>query len=680
MGEATHFQMLLQWAEGNPQLILAAGFVLAFIESLALVGIIVPGVLLLFVLGALVGLDPWLLSGMGLTVAAGAIAGDSVSFWIGRRYGTSLRSVGPMWRYAHWLDAGEAYFARHGGKSIIIARFIGPLRPVVPLVAGSLNMPVRLFVPRMLVACLIWSPLMLLPGALFGESLEFAARFGGRLTLLLLIVVVGGWFLLWLTRRVYEFGARRAPWWLKNLALWLRRHPLLGRFLGPLFEPGRREVLSVVILGLMLVISLASLSAALLLAPFSTDAWEAGFELSGLAASMRSHYADPIFFALAISASMPVLFALITAMTILLSIQCRWITLGHWLMACLGGWGLALMLNALMGLLLGRPTDGGSITEVPHTGLTMVVLVPGFVALMLAKGFQPRQRKWLYLATTALIALLAFAEFYLARTTFNGMIAAFALAGGWLAVIGIGYRLRAGPVRRSGLSALMFLLIWVGVSGVMIGNEYSRFAADHRLQPPLRIVEAGWWWGQGWHELPERRSRIGRPADQRFDAQLAATGESLVRALRQHGWERPPEALPGRLRARLAREIHGDALGHVARDYIGRPEDIALRVRANGGQVVLLRAWDSGLRLSPGMEPVWLIQVREYQPVKWMDVVNVWRETHTSGDLVMQTLRDALVGWVWSRESDGVWRAAPVAPDAVPEVHQSDRSASGSSL
>ncbi|MFU8878343.1 MAG: VTT domain-containing protein, partial [Wenzhouxiangellaceae bacterium] len=566
MAEVTPFQVLLQWAEGHPILILIAGFVLAFIESLALVGVIVPGVLMLFVLGALVGLDPWLLTGLAVTVALGAITGDGVSFWLGRRYGAGMRSVWPMRHYQHWLDAGEAYFSRHGGKSIVIARFIGPLRPVVPLVAGSLKMPVGQFVPRMVPACVIWSPLMLLPGALFGESLEFAARFGGRLTLLLAILVIGGWLLLWLTRRVYEFGARRAPWWLKNLALWLRRHPLLGRCFGPLFEPGRREVLSVMILGLMLVISLASLFAALLLAPFSTDAWEAGFELSGLAASMRNHFADPLFFALAISASIPVLFGLILAMTLLLSIQRRWVALGHWWMACLGGWLLALLLNALMGLLLGRPTDVGSISEVPHTGLTLTLLVPGFAALMLAKDFQPRQRKWLYLVTTGLIALLAFAEFYLARTTLNGMIAAIALAGGWLAVVGIGYRRRAGPVRGSGLMALAFLLIWMGVSAVMIGNEYQRFAEEHRLDPPQRSETLDWWWREGWRELPERRSRIGRLVDQRFDAQLAGKREVLLQALSTRGWEHPPEAFAGRLRARLAREIDTRKLGHAARE------------------------------------------------------------------------------------------------------------------
>ncbi len=650
--------MMLEWAEQHPILLVTAGFLLALIESLAVIGIVVPGVLLLFVLGALVGLDPWLLAGVGLSVAAGAIVGDGVSFWIGRRYGAGLRSVWPMVRYQHWLDAGEAYFARYGGKSIFIARFIGPLRPVVPLVAGSLQMPMRLFVPRMLAACVIWSPLMLLPGALFAESLEYAARFGGRLTLLLVVLVIGGWLLLWLTRHLYEFGARRTPWWLKNLALWLRRHPLMGRFFGPLFEPGRREVLSVVILGLMLLISLASLFAALLLAPFSTDAWESGFELSGLAASMRSHFADPLFFILAISGSAPVMFALIVAMTIFLSLSRRWMALGHWLMACLGGWVLALLLNALMGLALDRPLAGGSITEVPHTGLTLVVLVPGFAALMLAKDFRPRQRKWIYLVTTAVMALLAFSEFYLARATLNGLITALALAGGWLAIIGIGYRLRAGAVRRSGRFALLFVLTWVGIAAVMVGSEYSRFASDHRLLPPERSATMEWWWAEGWRELPRRRSRIGKSVEQRFDVQLAAPRQVLIDTLRTRGWEKPPDDLKNRLRARFAREIDLDRLGHIAADHIGRPEDVSMRLRLDPRRVLLLRGWDSGLRMHQGQIPVWLVQVREYRVAKWMDVINTWRQNHADADPALDMLRDALPDWTWAGGSGEPWRAS----------------------
>src|SRR6056297_4160716 len=121
-----------------------------------------------------------------------------------------------------------------------------------------------------------------------------------------------------MTRSIYEATARRSPWWLKNLALWLRRQPRLGRWFGGLVEPGRREVVSVVALGLLLVVSLTALFGALLLAPLSTTAWESGFELSGLAASLRSHFTDPFFFVVAMAVSRPVMLALIAMVALLL--------------------------------------------------------------------------------------------------------------------------------------------------------------------------------------------------------------------------------------------------------------------------------------------------------------------------------------------------------------------------
>src|SRR6056297_441457 len=487
------FQQLLQWSADHPGLVIGAGFLLAFFEALALVGIVVPGILLLFLLGALVGWDLPLLAMLVLAVMSGAVAGDGLSFWVGYRNRGRLRDRWPFARRAHWLDLGEQFFIGHGGKSIFIARFIGPLRPVLPLVAGSLGMPPAIFVPRMLLACALWAPLMLLPGAIFGESLALAAEFGGRLTLLLLVLVVGGWLLIWMTRSIYEATARRSPWWLKNLALWLRRHPRLGRWFGGLVEPGRREVLS-----------LAALFGALLLAPLSTTAWETGFELSGLAASLRSHFTDPLFFVVAMAVSRPVLLALIALVTVMLLVQRRWNALLHWLLATLGGWLLALMLNALMGFVLDRPHLPGSVGEVPHVDFVLAVLVVGFAALIVAKDFRPRQRKWLYLTGVALLALIAFSQFYLARATVNGLAAALALAMGWLALTGIGYRSRATPYAYPGWRLAGFGAAWLAISLVFIPQQYSKFARQHELEQPTRALQAEAWWSDQWQSLPQR--------------------------------------------------------------------------------------------------------------------------------------------------------------------------------
>src|SRR5690606_6254238 len=131
------------WISANP---IAAGaliFLVAFCDALVVAGIVVPALPLLFAVGALVGLGhldgPYALA----CAATGAFVGDSLSYWIGYRWGPQLRQRWPFARYPQWLDRGELLFRRHGIKSIAIARFVGAVRPFVPAIAGMLRMPFR---------------------------------------------------------------------------------------------------------------------------------------------------------------------------------------------------------------------------------------------------------------------------------------------------------------------------------------------------------------------------------------------------------------------------------------------------------------------------------------------------------------------------------------------------------
>ena len=154
---------------------MAAGaliFLVAFCDAVIVLGIIVPALPLLFAVGALVGLGhvsgPYAL----VCAALGAFVGDGMSYWVGRRWGPQLRTRWPFARYPQWIERGEAMFRRHGMKSIVIARFVGAVRPFVPSIAGMLHMPAqRYFIPSAL-ACLTWAAAFLAPGWLLGASYE----------------------------------------------------------------------------------------------------------------------------------------------------------------------------------------------------------------------------------------------------------------------------------------------------------------------------------------------------------------------------------------------------------------------------------------------------------------------------------------------------------------------------
>lgn len=165
-------QPFLDWLASHQQWVALSIVAIAFLESLAIAGIVIPGVLLLFGACAMAGsgiLGVWTTLGCALM---GAILGDGVSFFLGKTLKDHIRDLWPFRKYPQWLDNGEAFFHRHGGKSIIIGRFVGPIRPVLPLVAGMLNMPSLRFVGINFLSALGWAPLYVLPGYLFGLSLQ----------------------------------------------------------------------------------------------------------------------------------------------------------------------------------------------------------------------------------------------------------------------------------------------------------------------------------------------------------------------------------------------------------------------------------------------------------------------------------------------------------------------------
>lgn len=155
---------------------LPLAFLVSFAESLALVSVLVPGTAILLACGALIpsGILPlWPLMGGAF---AGAVLGDAVSYYFGRYYGSALATTWPLSRYPTMLQKGEAFLARHGVASIAIGRFCGPVRAVVPLVAGIVKMDARRFWLANIGSALVWAPVIFMPGALLGWVADSASR------------------------------------------------------------------------------------------------------------------------------------------------------------------------------------------------------------------------------------------------------------------------------------------------------------------------------------------------------------------------------------------------------------------------------------------------------------------------------------------------------------------------
>lgn len=161
---------LLSWLGEHRQWLGWCIFLIALLESLAIAGLLVPGVVLLVATTAMAG--AWgmpLISVMGWAFA-GAVVGDMLSFSLGRLFHQDIRRLGLFRRNPHWIGRGESFFRRYGMLSILLGRFVGPIRPIIPMIAGMLDMATWRFVLVNLVSALAWAPVYVIPGYAAGHA------------------------------------------------------------------------------------------------------------------------------------------------------------------------------------------------------------------------------------------------------------------------------------------------------------------------------------------------------------------------------------------------------------------------------------------------------------------------------------------------------------------------------
>jgi len=146
-------------------------FTIIFCETGLVVTPFLPGDSLLFAIGA-VSADPD--SGLNLWMAAtvitiAAILGDTANYWIGRKFGHWVVMKFPKIIKPEHLDKTHDFFNKHGGKTIIMARFIPIIRTFAPFVAGSGAMNFQRFMAYNILGAFLWVILLLPAGYFFGS-------------------------------------------------------------------------------------------------------------------------------------------------------------------------------------------------------------------------------------------------------------------------------------------------------------------------------------------------------------------------------------------------------------------------------------------------------------------------------------------------------------------------------
>ncbi|MDE1166755.1 MAG: bifunctional DedA family/phosphatase PAP2 family protein [Pseudomonas sp.] len=160
------------WLTLHPQWLGLAIVLVAATECLAIVGLIVPGTVLLFGIAVLAGGGALSLSQALLLGFLGGLIGDVLSYTVGRRFHQNIRRLPVLRNHPEWINRAEGYFQRYGIASLLVGRFIGPLRPMLPMVAGMFDMPVLRFIGVSLLAGAGWSVVYIMPGWATGAAMR----------------------------------------------------------------------------------------------------------------------------------------------------------------------------------------------------------------------------------------------------------------------------------------------------------------------------------------------------------------------------------------------------------------------------------------------------------------------------------------------------------------------------
>jgi membrane protein DedA with SNARE-associated domain len=143
---------------------------IAFGESLILIGVLLPGTAVLVIVGGLVGagvVDP---VPVLIGAAVGAAVGDTVSYALGSWLGRGIVHQWPLKRYRQTVARARLFFRRYGLAAVFIGRFFGPVRSAVPFVAGMMRMEWRHFQVANILSALVWPPVVLSPGWLVAKG------------------------------------------------------------------------------------------------------------------------------------------------------------------------------------------------------------------------------------------------------------------------------------------------------------------------------------------------------------------------------------------------------------------------------------------------------------------------------------------------------------------------------
>jgi len=601
------FRELLTWVAAHPSWAYLTVFAVAFAESLAVVGLIVPGVMMLLGAGALISAGALQFLPVCLWAIAGAIAGDGLSYWLGRHFQDRLRTAWPFTRHPESLEAGIRFFERYGGKSIAFGRFVGPVRAVIPLVAGMMGMSPSRFLAANVLSAFAWAPAYLFPGILLGASLELAAEAAVRLVLAVLTLVVLIWLVSWVVQQLFLFFSPRASGWVEGLLRWADVHPRAGEIALALADPSHPDARALATLAAALILATAVFALATGVAIAGAPELSANKTVLDFALSLGSPLGDALMAGLSRLGDLMVIVPLVTALFLWLHWRNHRRQANYWVAAA----GFALLAAPLLRLVLQVPRpelglSGLSPWAFPSSHVLRATVIYGFLAVSLAAGMTHAWRWLPYAGAAAMVTAVAFARLYFGLNWLTDVIGSLALGAAWVAALGLAMR-RHSPATRDwpglGLAALAVLVTAFAAQTL---REQQADIARYRPAPVTISLSEAEWRSAAWRDLPRRREDLRQHSREPMNIQYVGALDRLEVYLAHKGWA-PANGLDwGNWMKLLSPSLPLQALPVIPQVHAGHQQALALVKPLPHDDRLVLRLWTTSYRVGAARTPLWI--------------------------------------------------------------------------
>ena len=420
-------------------------FLAAMLESAAFLGLLIPGESLALVAGFFAAQGLLDLDGLIVIVVIGAILGDSIGYEMGRRMGRpALERYGSrVGLNTARIEKSEAFFRQHGGKAILLGRFVGFARALVPFLAGSSQMPYRQFLPYNALGAAIWAPAVLLLGYFLGTGWQTAERWIGRASAIVGGIVLFALILIWLWRWSISNEAAIQNRWQHflqqpRISAWRTRFAAQIAFAQARFSPDGYFGLQITAGALVLI------GASWLFGGISEDVLAGDpltiFDLT-VAAWFHSRTTPLMTQVMLVVSNLHGIIA-ISVYVALLALYLLWKRDWFWLW-CLGTTVPGgMLLNELMKVAFQRarphfdtPLLTLSTFSFPSGHVAATALFYGMLGTMLVSKIHIwRSRVLIVFAVITLVALVALSRVYLGVHYLSDVLAAFAEALAWLSL------------------------------------------------------------------------------------------------------------------------------------------------------------------------------------------------------------------------------------------------------